>query len=211
MERKRFSSRDFLIGVASGILFTIVSAALLVAALVTLGRNIAVGENGVREAMLPAPEFPPQGQMAAYGHADMDWTFETLTGESSTLSDYRGKVVFLNFWATWCGPCVAEMPSIQKLHDNLKRDDVAFLLVSDEDVPTIEGFVRERRLTLPVFHARGAVPRLFKTSVIPATFIIDENGIVVLRSIGAARWSSDASVMFLKTLLDGGRPAGAGR
>ena len=209
--RKRFSWRDFLIGVASGIVLTIVSAVLLVAVLVTLGRGIAGGQNGVREAMLPAPEFPQPGQMAAYGRADMDWTFETLTGRSSTLSDYRGKVVFLNFWATWCGPCIAEMPSIQKLHDNLKRDDVAFLLVSDEDVPTIEGFLRERRLTLPVFHARGTVPPLFKTSAIPATFIIDENGMVVLRSVGAARWNSDASVGFLKTLLESGHLAGAGR
>src|SRR5262252_6664791 len=69
------------------------------------------------------------GQMAP------DFTIKDQSGHPVKLSDYQGKVVFLNFWATWCGPCVAEMANIQKLHDRLGSDEVAFLLVSDEDVP----------------------------------------------------------------------------
>jgi len=199
--RRRFSWRDFLIGVAAGIVLAIVGSTLLVAGLVALASRAAGNASGIPEAALPAPEFPPHGQMAAYGQADMAWTFQRMEGGTASLSDYRGKVVFLNFWATWCGPCVAEMPSIQKLHDSLGRDDVAFLLVSDEEAPKIERFLQGRSLTLPVFRTRGTVPSLFRTSAIPATFIIDGSGMVVLRRIGAARWDSEPSVTFLKTVL----------
>ena len=176
---------------------------LLVAGFLTLAHKMAAVSNRLREAALPAPDLPPQGRHEAYGQADMNWTFQTLAGAPVKLADYRGRVVFLNFWATWCGPCVAEMPSIQRLHDRLNNDNVAFILVSDEDVPKIEQFLEDNPLRLPVFSAPGAPPSLFRTPAIPATFVIDTNGMVVLREIGATRWNHDNMLTFLRGLLSG--------
>ena len=167
---RKFSWRDFLIGLATGIVAAVLGLVLLVTGLVYLASMIAGGSDGIREAALPSPVLPPSGKLAAYGQAAMDWSLQTLTGQHVTLADYRGKVIFLNVWATWCGLCVAEMPSIQ---------------------------------TLPVFSAPGRMPPAFQTNAIPATFIIDTSGTVVLRQIGAVQWNQPRTVTFLQTLLNG--------
>jgi thiol-disulfide isomerase/thioredoxin len=135
-----------------------------------------------------------------YGEAEPTWTFHTLTGESAKLGDYRGKVVFVNFWATWCGPCVAEMPSIQRLQAKMKDAPVEFLLVSDESTETIQKFLKKQTWTVQPFHGDGNPPSVFHTIGIPATFIVNPGGLVVYRHIGMARWDADAVVQFLRGL-----------
>jgi thiol-disulfide isomerase/thioredoxin len=198
--RRRFSWRDFFIGVGTGVVVTILGLVLLVVgASLLIDRMMA--NDPESSMMLPAPEFPTAAQKPVYGPADMRWTFQTLDGKPVTLADYRGKVVFLNFWATWCGPCVEELPNIRKLQETVKNDAIAFVLVSDEDRATIETFAKKKPMALPVFHAEGKSPPLFATNGIPTTFIIDPAGTVVFKYVGAAQWNHATAVTFLRGLM----------
>jgi len=189
----RFFNKYFFIGLGTGVVLTI---ALTVAVMYILSK-IMSEEIEVR---LQSPEFPNQPKIAAYGQADYRWSVLTLDSVETPLSQFRGKVVFLNFWATWCQPCVAEMPSIQSLYDSLKNENVAFLLISDEDENTVRRFM-EKRFTVPVYLQKGEPPSLFRTDVIPATFILDCNGGLVFKHVGSAKWDGEPTVRFLRQLM----------
>jgi len=151
-------------------------------------------------SMLPAPPVP-SGDARPRGRADYRWIVRDLDGRTLDLRELRGEVVFLNFWATWCGPCVAEMPSIQRLHDQIAGDGVRFVVVSDEDPETVRRFRREKGFTFPIYIRDGALPGIFSVSAIPTTFVLDRNDQVVFRHSGSARWDADTSVAFLRRLL----------
>jgi thiol-disulfide isomerase/thioredoxin len=108
--------------------------------------------------------------------------------------------VFLNVWATWCGPCVAEMPSIQRLWEITRDDGVAFVIASDEEPAKISEFLKKRGLTLPVYRMNGKPPPAFHTAGIPATFILGADGRIALRHTGAAQWDHPDTVKFLRGL-----------
>jgi thiol-disulfide isomerase/thioredoxin len=201
---RRFSWRDFLLGIAAGLVLAIGGIVLLFVGLVMFAANLAEREGTTLDTALSAPRLPAADRMTAYGQADMDWTFQTMAGERASLADYRGKVIFLNVWATWCGPCLAEMPSLERLHTSVTGDQVAFLFVSEEDTSKIKPFVEKKGWKLPIFRA-PALPDGFQTSGIPATFIIDRSGTVVVRHVGAADWGNPATVTFLQTLADSSR------
>ncbi|PJF43758.1 MAG: hypothetical protein CUN55_07465 [Phototrophicales bacterium] len=116
-------------------------------------------------------------------------TLTNLTGETFTLDDYRGKIIVLNFWATWCTPCIEEMPTLQAFYDNHTDEDFTILLVTDpedgQDRETIEQFLKDLDITLPVaFSEYGQLHNLFGVQMIPSTYFIDVNGIVRNRWIG---------------------------
>ncbi len=154
---------------------------------------------------LRVPEFPPPDQaLTAYGEADWDWTLQTLNGESTTLGDFQGQVVLLNFWATWCGPCKKEMPSLQVLYDSLKTEGVSFLMVSKEDPEIVRGFLEKEEYDMPFYIRTGIAPADVQSKSIPATFIIDSEGTVVLKETGARAWDDESTTAFLRRLLGEG-------
>jgi thiol-disulfide isomerase/thioredoxin len=111
-------------------------------------------------------------------------------------------VVFLNFWATWCPPCVGEMPSIQRLYDTLKDEEgVVFVCVSDEEPDTVRKFVEEKGYTFPVYTMEGERPEDFRGRGIPTTFILSQDGKISFRHIGSAKWDDQSSIDFIKNLL----------
>lgn len=116
-----------------------------------------------------------------------DFRLQSLDGEMVNLSDLRGKVVLLNFWATWCGPCRTEMPYLEEVH--LKWMDRGLVLLAinvGESIPEIEDFMREFNLTLPVLLDRDmGVTRTYNITGYPTTFLIDKNGIIQGKQIGA--------------------------
>src|SRR5205823_4576372 len=119
---------------------------------------------------------------------------------------YRGKAVFLNVWATWCGPCVRELPAIANLAANPRLKDVAFVCVAtDEDQDAVRRFLAQRKLNLPVLHAVGRPPEVFATPYIPATFLIAPDGRIVHVEQGSAQWDDPAVVDKLETLAKSGR------
>jgi len=140
-------------------------------------------------------------QRKDFGAADYHWSLKTLDGKEISFSQFRGKPVFLNVWATWCGPCVEEMPEIEALAEAMKGRDVAFVLLSEESVDEVKEFVLAQGLTAPIYVANGKLPEVFESEGIPATFIVDAQGKIVFRRVGAAAWNNDACLNYLRGLL----------
>jgi peroxiredoxin len=130
-----------------------------------------------------------------------------LDGKQHKLSEYKGKVVFLNFWATWCKPCAEEIPSMQMLHENLKSFPFEIVAVSvDKDGPeVIEPFLKKYGVTFPVLHDRkGRVKELYKTTGVPETFILDQNGVIAEKVWGPRDWADPASTKLIMELIQYG-------
>ncbi len=145
---------------------------------------------------LPAPPFPA----AAAEPSDFTLGLEKLDGTTFDASSVRGKTVFLNYWATWCGPCRAEMPAIQRLYDRSRDLGVVFLVVSDEKSEKIAEYLKKNAFTMPSYRSTKGRPAAFETDGIPATFILSPDGRVAFRHTGAARWDDETSLAFLRSL-----------
>lgn len=113
------------------------------------------------------------------------------------LQKAEGKVVFVNYWATWCPPCIAEMPSIQKMYNDYK-DKVVFLFITQDSWQKVSAFYQENSYNLPTYHLASYPPELLNQSnQIPATYVLDKNGYIRIFKTGAADWNSSS---FRKTL-----------
>jgi thiol-disulfide isomerase/thioredoxin len=121
----------------------------------------------------------------------MQWRLISIDGDAVQLSDFNGKPVFINFWATWCPPCVAELPEINDLQ-TAYRDNVVFLLITDESPETVRAFMKQKNYDLPVYFIQSSVPEIFATSSIPATFVVSPDNKIVIEKRGAAKWNSDS-------------------
>lgn len=131
-----------------------------------------------------------------------DFPMITLDGKQINLSDFKGKVIFLNLWATWCPPCIAEMPNIHKLYESASADDVAFVMLSlDEDIGKAKKFIKRKEYKFPVYGLKESLPAAFETTVIPTTYIIDRNGKIALRKEGMAKYDTAEFKSFLNKLI----------
>jgi peroxiredoxin len=140
-----------------------------------------------------------------------DFAVPDLSGQAVRLSALRGKVVVVNLWTTWCPPCREEMPSMERLYQQLRGRDFQLLAVSqDEDGKrVVEPFVKEMKLSFPVLiDPEHQVGDRFGVWGYPETFIIDRTGHVAERVIGPRDWSSEASLGALEALLSAPGPAG---
>lgn len=153
----------------------------------------------------PESETAPSSLESRVRHrVSGDWKLVPLGGGPSvTLQSFKGKVVFLNQWATWCPPCVAEMPSIENLYKKFRSNpNVVFAIVSVDQAPgPIEEFVKERDLTMPIYIAFGEPPAPLSTTAIPATFILDRDFRVASRFVGSRDWDDKDVVAFVEKLL----------
>ena len=138
----------------------------------------------------------------AKGDAYRDFTATLTDGSEFTLSDHEGKVILLNFWATWCGPCVGEMPAFEKLQETYGEDLVLVAVNSGEDEETVTSFLEENGYTFPVvLDPEYAVAMLYPIDAIPYTVIIGTDGKVAVTQVGAG----DADTMYAhySELIDG--------
>jgi len=132
------------------------------------------------------------------------FTFPGLDGKMVSLSDYKGKIVFLNIWATWCPPCRKEMPSMEKLYRQLKGEDFEILAISVDTLgaKVVGPFMKEYGLSFPaLLDVRGTTQNLYGTTGLPESFIIGREGIIEKIVIGPAEWSTPEMVRYFRDLL----------
>ncbi len=132
--------------------------------------------------------------------ARYDWKLSDLNDAPVDFAQYKGRTVFLNIWATWCPPCVAELPAIATLAANPRLKDVAFVCVStDESSAVLKRYMRDKTWPMTVLRATE-LPEVFLTDGIPATFLIAPDGRIAASEVGAARWDDPSVVEFLEGL-----------
>lgn len=119
-----------------------------------------------------------------------NWTLTDENNLSFNFNETKGKVVLINFWATWCPPCIAEMPSLQLLY-NAYKDKVVFLFVTNEDFTKVNPFLTKNNYIFKVQKPITAYPEYFDISTIPRTFLIDKLGNIIIDESGAANWNSE--------------------
>jgi len=158
---------------------------------------IGTVQRGMLATGLIKPTVPELTQ--DFPEASMDFYFADRNGSVQSLAEYEGDVVFINIWATWCPPCIAEMPSIQTLYNNVKDvDNITFLLVSmDEDFSRAEEFMARRDFDLPIFHYRSRSREAYPSSVIPTTYVISPDGRLALEKRGLAKYDTPEFEQFL--------------
>ncbi|GAB3173021.1 TlpA family protein disulfide reductase [Telluribacter humicola] len=152
------------------------------------------------------------GSQPADGVASADESVATPVNPESlylSLTNLEGdpvqmdssKLVFMNVWATWCGPCNMEMPSIQSLYDRYKNNDkIAFYIVSDEAPGTVVPFIKRKGYDLPFYQYEGMYPPQLNGDAIPRTYLL-RNGQVIAEEIGANRWDDPQVIAFIEQQL----------
>lgn len=128
--------------------------------------------------------------------ASLQWQFEDENGQPAQLADFKGQMVFLNYWATWCPPCNAEMPSIIELME--KADGkVKFVFLTHEGRERVEKHLTRKEWNLPVYYYQFAPPEQIASPSLPTTFIIDRDGKMIYQSKGMRDWSDDEALELL--------------
>lgn len=141
------------------------------------------------------------------GTQSLEFSLPDLEGNEHSLSEYKGKVVFLNFWATWCKPCEDEMPSMQVMYEKMKDRGFVIVAVSmdKEEASVVKKFAKKYNLTFPILHDRlGKVKEMYKTTGVPETFILDQNGVVAEKIVGPRNWNSESNLSIILKLLNDG-------
>lgn len=130
-----------------------------------------------------------------------DWELLSMDGEVINFSESIGKPVVLNLWATWCPPCVAEMPALQSLYDSFS-EKVDFYFVSSEHPDKLKKWLKAKGYQLPVYNAYSVFPKELESSSLPTTFVLDRQGRIVMKEVGSAKWDSNDVKNYLQDLVD---------
>lgn len=132
-----------------------------------------------------------------------NFNFINSKGITRSLSSLKGKVVFINFWASWCPPCRAEMSSLNKLYQQLRQDEQFVFLFINEDDNAQAGFqyLSANHFDIPFYQSSGHVPSVLFSGTLPTTVVLDKRGKIVMQHQGMARYDTDAFMKQLKTLL----------
>jgi thiol-disulfide isomerase/thioredoxin len=157
----------------------------------------------------PAVTWPGEASggdsLRTFGVADYSWRLTSLDGEPLTLERFRGRTLFVNVWASWCAPCVAELDDIQKLYDSLRIGEnadtsIAIVLITPDRPSAARRFLRRRGLTVPAYIEARRTPAAFALRALPTTYIVAPNGDIVLQHLGAAKWNTPEVRAFLRAL-----------
>ncbi len=135
--------------------------------------------------------------------ADFNLSLTSLDGEALTLESLRGKTIFMNFWATWCAPCLAEMPYIENLYQDMKDENVAFVLVStDDDIEVAKRFVEAKGYSMPIYRFAGNIPDMYNIRSLPTTYVISPSGTMATVHFGMANYDTRGFRKFLRETMD---------
>ena len=186
--------------------------AVVAIALYTTGLHtevIGFAQRGLLATGLMNPDIPEIVQLenesnirVASGVRKAKFNFDLIdrNGKQVSLQEMKGKVIFMNFWATWCPPCIAEMPSIDKLEEEM-GDDVEFVMISlDNDFQKAIDYDQRKEYNLPIYAPADGLPSMYQSAAIPTTFIIDADGNLVLTHKGMADYGNAEFKEFLENL-----------
>ena len=143
-------------------------------------------------------------KVATVGELAPDFTLVDRKGKTWTLSELKGQVVFVNFWATWCPPCREEMPSMQRLYTMMPKDKFKMLAVLNKDDPALaDAFAAKLGITMPILNdqANKVGPKYGLTGL-PETFIVDKQGVLREKFIGPAQWDSPGAIQMLMKYIN---------
>ncbi len=170
---------------------------ILIVLLIIPSTRIDVSSFFIRLTSLPPSTLETENRYHISESAE-SWNIHTLNGEKRQFGNFNNKPVFVNVWATWCPPCIAELPGIIDLYEQYKND-VNFVLVSNENPQKVKSFIDAKQYPQDIFFLNSTLPGDFYSKSIPASFIIDSDGHVIISKKGAARWNSGK----VKKILDG--------
>jgi peroxiredoxin len=146
-----------------------------------------------------------KNKIIASGDLAPEFRLQKSDAGSVSLADLRGKVVMVHFWATWCPPCVEELPTLDKLYNSMLGKDFEMLAVSVDEggAGEVAPFIQKNRLNLPVlFDPGGVVARLYGTFKFPETYILDRAGVVRYKAIGPRDWTEPANIQVLRNIIE---------
>ena len=136
--------------------------------------------------------------------AQASYSFRLLDSNGNTVegASLRGKTVFMNFWATWCPPCIAEMPDINQLYNDLQgEENIRFVMVSlDEDFSKALNFVTRKGYDFEIYQFASPVPQVYESQAIPTTYVLSPGGEIMVKKEGMARYNSDSFRKYLRSL-----------
>ena len=134
---------------------------------------------------------------------DYNFSIKDLKGNKISFDQFKGKVIFLNLWATWCGPCRAEMPDIQELYGDLPKDSIVFVMLSidrDSDKEKIVRYINGNGFTFPVYQPTGYLTKQLSVPSIPTTFIISKDGKIAMKEVGTTHFNTPKFKTFINDL-----------
>lgn len=155
----------------------------------------------IKKLTLFGPSVSANDQYGQLTTKDLTWKLQNTKGEIVDLGDFQDQPIFLNFWATWCPPCIAEMPSIERLEKEY-GDQVHFILVSNENQNITQKFLKEKQLNLSTYQALEQEPELLRSNSIPITYIINKKGEIIAKESGSSKWDSDSVKKLLDQLIE---------
>ncbi|WP_324719519.1 TlpA family protein disulfide reductase [Salinimicrobium sp. HB62] len=161
-------------------------------------------QRGILATGLMNPETDEKAELAMTSPSKSDiLDFELINSkrEKVNLEQFRGKVIFLNFWATWCPPCIAEMPGINNLYEEIKGKQVELVMVSfDRDFEKAKDFRKKKGYDFEIYRATGRVPSAFSSNSLPTTYVIDAQGNLALTHLGMGNFDTKDFKDFLEKL-----------
>ena len=157
-------------------------------------RSAAIVEDSTKKLRLEIPKTRAPAP---------DFELKAPAGKRLRLGDLKGKVVFLNFWASWCLPCIEEMPSMEKLHQELEKDGLVIWAVNfrEGSEPVTEFFINHYLTFTPVLDRDGKVAELYQAWGLPASVIVDKHGEIAARAVGSRDWHSEEALQLFRNLL----------
>ena len=129
-----------------------------------------------------------------------NWKLNDLNNTIFDFTQSKGKVILINFWATWCPPCIAEMPELQALY-NVYGKSIDFYFVANDSPKKVKDFLQENSYTFPVYFEQTKAPQNLQTNSLPTTYLISKKGTIVIQKTGAAKWNSTKVHQTINRLL----------
>jgi thiol-disulfide isomerase/thioredoxin len=120
---------------------------------------------------------------------DYEWYIKNANGKTVNFENSEDKIILLNYWATWCAPCIAEMPDLQILYGDYK-DKMDFYFVTSDSENLVSPFLKKRNLDIPIYYLLSEPPKSLQSQKLPTTFLINREGEIVMKKTGAANWNS---------------------